>query len=230
MNKKALKKAIITCFVAVPLLSSIISTLHLVDLFALGNPMWLAIALAVTIEIGSVASFLTLSILSRVNRTIVWTMFVILFFMQIVGNMYFSYEWVTAQMAGKATWIDSFKEMTEFFTGELEMVNVKMYLTILISWPIPLISVFLLKSAVDYIGTDKKEATEEITETLPVEEKDVQPKPVSETFSKEQEEFFNMSAEDREAYRRRIAEEQEAFFNMSPEEQELYRKRVEEQK
>jgi hypothetical protein len=187
--------------VSVPILSSIISTLHLVDLFALGNPLWLAIALAVTIEIGSVASFLTLSILSRVNKTIVWSMFIILFFMQIVGNMYFSYEWVTNQMAMKATWIDSFKQMTEFFTGELELVNVKMYLTILISWPIPLISVFLLKSAVDYIGTDK--VTEpEITEAAETPE-------VPESVDTEAEGFFNMSAEEREKYRTKLQETEE---------------------
>lgn len=190
MSNTFLKRTIVSCFVAVPILSSIISTLHLIDLFALGNPMWLAIALSIAIEIGSVASFLTLSILSKVNKTIVWSMFIILFFMQIVGNMYFSYEWITKEMASSASWIDSFKQMTEFFTGDLELVNVKMYLTILISWPIPLISVFLLKSAVDYIGTDSEEI-EKVIEKV-IEEKETDP---------EEKNFFDMTAEDREKYR-----------------------------
>lgn len=196
-RNKFLKRTIVTSFIAVPILSSIISTLHLIDLFELGNPGWLALALAIAIEIGSVASFLTLSILSRVNKTIVWSMFILLFFMQIVGNMYFSYEWITEQIANKASWIDSFKQMTEFFTGELEPGDVKMYLTILISWPIPLISVFLLKSAVDYIGSDKQEKESE-NETETIKEPDSEEKPKS---------FFEMKAEEREKFRSKFQEE-----------------------
>ena len=70
--------------------------------------------------------------------------------------MYFSYEFITVAMEKQSTWISSFKEMTEFFTGDLETKDVKMYLTMLISWPIPLISVFLLKSAVDYLKPEEE--------------------------------------------------------------------------
>lgn len=112
--------------------------------------------------------------------------------------MYFSYEWITEQMAAKATWIDSFKQMTEFFTGELESTDVKMYLTILISWPIPLISVFLLKSAVDYIGSDKTENVGKEIETL--KESDVEEKTKS---------FFEMKAEEREKFRSKFQDESE---------------------
>jgi hypothetical protein len=154
-NKKLLRSLIIGCFVAVPLISSIVSTFHLVDLFALGNPMWIAVTLAVAIEIGSVASFLTLSILKKLNRAVVWMIFLVLFFMQIVGNVYFSYDWIGQEMLKNSSWIQSFKDMSEWFLGELEVLDVKMYLSLLIGVPIPLISVFLLKSAVDYIGIEE---------------------------------------------------------------------------
>lgn len=189
MNNKTLRKLIVSSFILVPILSSIISTLHLIDLFQLGNPSWLAIALSIAIEIGSIASFLTLSILSRLNKTIVWAIFVILFFMQIVGNMYFSYEWITQKMTTDPNWINSFKQMVEFFLGELELVDVKMYLTILISWPIPLISVFLLKSATDYIGSDAEEKNKEIEQ----ETKEVS--------------FYDLKAEDRDLFRKKFEEE-----------------------
>lgn len=188
MNKKLLKRVIVTFFISVPILSSIISTLHLVDLFQLGNPAWLSVALAVAIEIGSIASFLTLSILSKLNKSIVWTVFIILFMMQIVGNMYYSYEWITHKMLVDPTWIDSFKQMTEFFFGKLELNDVKMYLTILISWPIPLISVFLLKSAVDYIGTDTEEVPKEADQ------------PAKELG------FYDLKAEDRNLFRKKFEE------------------------
>jgi hypothetical protein len=114
---------------------------------------------------------------------------VILFFMQIIGNMYFSYEWISQKMASDPNWIESFKQMIEFFLGDLEEVDVKMYLTILISWPIPLISVFLLKSATDYIGSDAEEKAKE---------PDQESKEIS---------FYDLKAEDRDLFRKKFEEE-----------------------
>ena len=157
MNSKLLKRLIVGCFIIVPLLSSIISTVHLVDMFYLGNPSWISMTIAVSIEIGSVASFLTLSILSKLNKTIVWSMFIILFLMQVMGNIYFSYDWVTKKISENPNWLTNFKEMIEFFSFDISMKNAKMILALLVGVPIPLISVFLLKSVSDYIGTDTSE-------------------------------------------------------------------------
>jgi hypothetical protein len=165
MKPSSLKRVIVFCFVLVPVLSSIISTIHLVDLFYLGNPSWISYTVAVAIEVGAVASFLTLSILSRLNKGIVWGMFIILFMMQVIGNVYFSYDWISKKIIADPTWIKNFKEMMEFFVFEIEEKTTKMILSMLIGIPIPLISVFLLKSAADYLGDDKIElAKEELEE------------------------------------------------------------------
>jgi len=166
MKANKLKRIIVLCFVIVPLLSSIISTVHLVDFFYLGNPSWISYTIAVAIEVGAVASFLTLSILSRLNKTIVWGMFFILFFMQVVGNVYFSYDWVTSRISENADWLKNFREMMEFFVYEIDEKTSKMILSLLIGVPIPLISVFLLKSTVDYLGDDANEEKGQISETL----------------------------------------------------------------
>ena len=178
MKNETLRKLIIWCFVSVPVISSIVSTVHLVDLFALGNPWWIAFTLAVAIEVGSIASFLTLSILSKLNKTIVWSIFLVLFFMQVVGNVYFSYDWIGEKLAADPNWITSFKDMIEFFSYEMELKSVKMFLAMLIGVPIPLISVFLLKSAVDYLGSDKGAQAE--TKEEPVEEEKVEEAPLAE--------------------------------------------------
>jgi hypothetical protein len=156
MKTANFKKAIVFCFVLVPLLSSIISTVHLVDFFYLGNPSWISYTIAVAIEVGAVASFLTLSILSKLNKTIVWGMFFILFFMQVIGNVYFSYDWVSLKISEDPTWLNNFREMMEFFIYKVDMKTSKMILSLLIGVPIPLISVFLLKSTTDYLGTDSE--------------------------------------------------------------------------
>lgn len=177
MRKDILRKVIVFCFVTVPLLSSIISTVHLVDLFYLGNPSWISYTIAVAIEIGAVASFLTLSILSKLNKTIVWGMFFILFFMQVIGNVYGSYDLITKKIVLDPNWIKNFREMLEFFIFEIEEKTSKMILSLIIGIPIPLISVFLLKSMTDYLGSDKEliplaqsiSETPE-TEVVPIEE------------------------------------------------------------
>jgi hypothetical protein len=168
MNNKLLKRLIVGCFIIVPLLSSIISTVHLVDMFYLGNPSWISITIAVAIEIGAVASFLTLSILSKLNKVIVWSMFSLLFLMQVIGNVYFSYDWVTLKIAESPNWLQNFKEMIEFFSFDISLKNTKMILAMLVGIPIPLISVFLLKSVADYIGTDIEDGAS-IVPVMPVE-------------------------------------------------------------
>lgn len=169
MNTKLLKRLIVGCFITVPILSSLISTVHLVDMFYLGNPNWIAITVAVAIEVGAVASFLTLSILSKLNKTIVWSMFILLFLMQVIGNVYFSYDWVTDKIAVDPTWLSTFKEMIEFFSYEMTEKTAKMILAMFVGIPIPLISVFLLKSIADYIGTDISDGASIVpTEIAPI--------------------------------------------------------------
>lgn len=157
MNSKFIRSLIIGSFVAVPLLSSIISTIHLVDMYYLGNPNWLAVTIAIAIEIGAVASFLTLSILNNLNKTIVWSMFFLLFILQVWGNVYYSYDWVTQKILIDPNWLSTFKEMMEFFSYEMSMETAKMILAMIVGIPIPLMSLMLLKSLVDYIG--KKDTT-----------------------------------------------------------------------
>ena len=180
MNPKLLKRIIVFCFVLVPLLSSIISTIHLVDLFSLGNPSAMSYAISVGIEVGAIASFLALSILSRLSKTIVWGMFFILFVMQIIGNVYFSYNYVTLKIAEHPMWLSNFREMMDFFVSDIELKTSKMILSMLIGIPIPLISVFLLKSTTDYLGddTEKISPSPTIVEEKPEEPAKKDPEPV----------------------------------------------------
>lgn len=156
MNKSLLKKIIIISFLLAPISASVISTFHIINFFNLGNVNWMSILLSLTVELGAVASFLTLSILSKLNKIIVWSVFIILFLMQIIGNMYASYEFISIKMQSDALWLNSFSQMMSFFVGKIGEIETKMYLTILISWPIPVISLFLLKSLMDYMGSDKE--------------------------------------------------------------------------
>ena len=110
-------------------------------------------------------------------------MIIILFFMQVVGNMYFSYNYIEEMVKTSPGWIDSFKSMIEFFLGEMDLPDVIMYLTIIIAWPIPIVSVFLLKSAIDYLKP-------EVANTI--------------APSKDSKTFYDLNANERESLRNKL--------------------------
>ena len=91
MNRKSTGYFIIGTFVTLYLLVSVISTIHVIDFFKLSNPTWLAVSLAIAFEVGAAASLASLITLDKMNKGIVWGLFIILTLMQAMGNTYYAY-------------------------------------------------------------------------------------------------------------------------------------------
>lgn len=154
-NKKDLvKKLIVGTFTAIPFFSSLISTVHLVDIFMLGNAHWMSIMLAITFEIGSIASLLTLTILDKINKSMVMTIFVILMIMQLIGNIYFSFDFINQHLQMDPNWLGSFQELVSYFVAG-DLILMKLIVSCLVGIPIPLISLLFLKSVVDYLKSEE---------------------------------------------------------------------------
>lgn len=154
--KERIKQNLLYLFIGVPLLFSVISTSHIVDLFMLGDSKFLAYAMAIGIEVGAVAAFLGLSVMDKLNKWIVWSMFFLLFALQIVGNVYSAYAWVTSKVLADPKWISYFQDMLNFVTVIEDQRDVKMILALICGIPSPLFSLFLLKSTMDYLAPDKE--------------------------------------------------------------------------
>jgi len=163
MKSSLLRKIVIGTFLSVPAISSIISTIHLIDLFNLGNPTWLSILLAVTFELGSIASLLAISVIERIKTGAIWFIFFILSALQIIGNVYYSYSFTSEQILANQTFLTNFMDLFSFITGD-EIKDVKIFLSCIIGVPIPLIALFFLKSNIDYLrpSDDKKEEQEHL--------------------------------------------------------------------
>ena len=82
MSKKSVSYFIIGTFVSLYLMVSVISTIHVIDFFRLSNPTWLAVSLAIAFEIGAAASLASLISLDKMNKGMVWGLFIILTLMQ----------------------------------------------------------------------------------------------------------------------------------------------------
>lgn len=167
------RKIVIGSFLAVPALSSLISTIHIVTFFGLGNMSWMAIILALAFEIGSIASLMTLTVLDKINKTAVWFIFFVLVVMQMLGNVYYTYDFISSAMTLNPQWIDSFIDLVEMMTMQkLEERTTKFILSLLIGLPIPVISLAFLKSVSDYLKPDNKENTEK-EEKIEIEAKEL---------------------------------------------------------
>lgn len=98
------KNFIIGTFVTLYVMVSIISTIHVIDFFELSNPKWLAVTLAIAFEVGAAASLASIIALKKMNKGIVWALFILLTLMQAMGNTYYAF----VNLKGFEGWIELF--------------------------------------------------------------------------------------------------------------------------
>jgi len=150
MEKGWLKYFIIGTFVSLYLVVSVISTIHVIQFFDLTNPKWLSVSLAIAFELGAAASLASLIALDKMNKFLVWILFITLTAMQAMGNTYYAY-----------TNIQDFQGWSELFgLIEEDIIFQKRILSIISGAILPLVALGFIKSLVDYI---KPEDTEQIS-------------------------------------------------------------------
>jgi hypothetical protein len=150
-KSKLVNGFIISTFVGLYAIVSVISTIHVIEFFELSNPKWLAISLAVAFEIGAAASLASLIVLDKMNKLLVWILFIVLTCMQAMGNTYYAY-----------THIHDFQSWSELFgLIEEDVIYQKRLLSIISGAILPLVALGFIKSLVDYI---KPEEIQEVTE------------------------------------------------------------------
>jgi len=146
-KSKLVSGFVITTFVVLYLIVSIISTIHVIDFFRLSNPEWLAISLALAFEVGAAASLASLVVLDKMNKFVVWSLFIILTLVQAMGNTYYAYS----HLNDFDGWIELFGLVDE------DPIYQKRILSIISGAILPLVSLGFIKSLVDYIRPEAEE-------------------------------------------------------------------------
>lgn len=144
MSKNTTKIFIIGTFVTLYLLVSVISTIHVIDFFSMSNPQWLAISLAIAFEVGAAASLASIITLDKMNKGVVWALFILLTSMQAMGNTYYTY----VHLKEFNGWIELFGLVEE------ELIYQKRVLSIVSGAILPIVALGFIKSLVDYIKPD----------------------------------------------------------------------------
>lgn len=184
-KSKAVNRFIIGTFVSLYLLVSIISTIHVIDFFRLSNPEWLAISLAIGFELGAAASLAALITLDKMNKTIVWSLFILITGMQMQGNMYYAYTNIKDYQG----WVELFNII------EWEPISQKRLLAGVSGAILPLVALGFIKSLVDYIKPEddvtptRVEDLEVVHEEVGVEEQVESMRNIVESYDDLQEEM-----------------------------------------
>jgi len=134
------EKWIFFSFIIPPLAISFISMLHIISLFETSNAYWMAVAIAISIELAAMSSLVALVTLNRLNRTTIWGIFGVLAILQIFGNMYHSY-------------VNMSPESVQTILNLLAIENTPWSLRLvnfIVSGILPVISLTFVKGIVDY--------------------------------------------------------------------------------
>jgi len=145
------KRFVIGTFITLYALVSVISTIHVIDFFELSNPYWLAVTLAIGFEIGAAASLASLVILKKMNKTLVWALFITITLMQMQGNMYYAF----INLTDFGSWAELFDLIDE------DIIDQKRILAFVSGAILPLIALGFIKSLVDYIKPEDEDSWED---------------------------------------------------------------------
>lgn len=147
MKKNLVNNFVIGTFVMLYLIVSVISTIHVIDFFSLSNPYWLAVSLAIAFEVGAAASLASLIALDKMNKTLVWALFITITLMQMQGNMYYAFK----NLTGYESWVQLFNLVDE------DPLYQKRILAFVSGAILPLVALGFIKSLVDYIKPEKEQ-------------------------------------------------------------------------
>jgi hypothetical protein len=154
MKKRTVHYFVISAFTILYAITSLISTVHVVDFFALTNPQWLAISLAIAFEVGAAASLASIIALEKMNKAIVWMLFITLTAMQAMGNTYYAY----VHAANFQDWIELFGLVDE------EFIYQKRILGLISGGILPIVALGYIKALIDYVKPENQSE-------IPTEEK-----------------------------------------------------------
>ena len=210
MNKH-FRKIFLILFAILYISVALVSTFHAVSFFGLANNSWVSVMLAITFEIGQAAVlFSILTGASGKNKIIPWILMCVLTLVQILGNVFSSYEYLITNSADNLRF---FKEPIFVWT-DLPDDQCNVILTYIIGAILPIVALLMTSMVTNYLNKDEepikeiKDDTTRYVETNdsgttgqdgeveePVETNDPIPDTSEETFEepKKESKFINLN-------------------------------------
>ena len=202
MMNKHFRKIFLILFAILYISVALVSTFHAVSFFGLANNSWVSVMLAITFEIGQAAVlFSILTGASGKNKIIPWILMCVLTLVQILGNVFSSYEYLITNSADNLRF---FKEPIFVWT-DLPDDQCNVILTYIIGAILPIVALLMTSMVTNYLNKDEeliKEIKDDSRTTgqdgeaeEPVETNDTIPDTSEETFEapKKESKFINLN-------------------------------------
>ena len=209
MNKH-FRKIFLILFAILYISVALVSTFHAISFFGLANNSWVSVMLAITFEIGQAAVlFSILTGASGKNKVIPWILMCVLTLVQILGNVFSSYEYLITNSGDELRF---FKEPIFVWT-DLPDDQCNVILTYIIGAILPIVALLMTSMVTNYLNKDEepiKEIKDDTTRLItsndsrttgqdgeaeePVETNDPIPETSEETFEepKKESKFINL--------------------------------------
>lgn len=137
-----LKRTVVYSFLLPPIIISVISMMHLWEFFIIANNNWMAFLIAISFELIAISSLVALMVLDRIEKGALWTLFFLVALYQIIGNVYASYINIPDSL------VSGFINM--FWLKSWSIQATKQLIAIIQGAALPILSLSLIKLAVDY--------------------------------------------------------------------------------
>ena len=152
MNKH-FRKIFLILFAILYISVALVSTFHAVSFFGLANNSWVSVMLAITFEIGQAAVlFSILTGASGKNKIIPWILMCVLTLVQILGNVFSSYEYLITNSANNLRF---FKEPIFVWT-DLPDDQCNVILTYIIGAILPIVALLMTSMVTNYLNKDEE--------------------------------------------------------------------------
>ena len=202
MTNKHFRKIFLILFAILYISVALVSTFHAVSFFGLANNSWVSVMLAITFEIGQAAVlFSILTGASGKNKIIPWILMCVLTLVQILGNVFSSYEYLITNSADNLRF---FKEPIFVWT-DLPDDQCNVILTYIIGAILPIVALLMTSMVTNYLNKDEEPIKEikddsgttgqDVEAEEPVETNDPIPDISEETFEepKKESKFINLN-------------------------------------
>lgn len=153
MVSKHFKTIFLILFAILYVSVAFVSTFHAISFFGLANSPWISTMLAITFEIGQAAVlFSILTGASGKNKIIPWVLMVVLTLVQVLGNVFSSYEYL---ITNSSEALRFFKEPIFVWT-DLPDKECNVILTYIIGAILPIVSLLMTSMVTNYIGVESE--------------------------------------------------------------------------
>jgi hypothetical protein len=149
------KRGLVRFTLIIPiLLVAFISIVHVISWYELANPLKWAIYLSIAIEVAAMTAIAASSV--KIKGYSIWIIFVIVTFIQFIGNIFFCYTYIDISSKLFLDWVELTSPIFELLGGDsLDILSQKRVLALLEGGLLPIISLTSLHFFIKYGDLDE---------------------------------------------------------------------------